>query len=371
MRYIEYLIVLGDAPPQLIANDIKMLSRPEGTEEDSTEEIEVALKKEEKDSLWKEGVIHPLSKETYFWNFSLVYREGIFDIIKWKSAIAWKEKKDEKEGHIMDKALFVGADGGVFFISIDEDIYDNFTKLANMMDVFLEKTKRNAPFLVYGLVENKQKIAELKTNKEMLKHVADVKKWATQHGGDFKIENLNEVKMNLSYLINEYAHYILTKFKTEANYSTLKVGEVHFLDYQDLTTLKEIETSLAEQAKAGQTIDNLLSSLVFNYLKMPEFQEEVIIPPPLEPVAQEEQKAEVVPPPPSKIKIILEEIRRGIRRQCPKCFNQDRTKIKEMQDKENIIMEFGVSKIYGWKYTCGLCGNIWRTEKFQFPKERK
>ena len=310
--------------------------------------------------MFPKGVIHHLSRESYVWNFSLVYREANFDIIKWKTSFAWKErdKVEKNQELIMEKGLFIGALAGIFFLMIDDNIYDNFNQLADMMDVFIDKTKNNAPFLVYGIIENKQKIAELKTNKDLLKNLGDVKKWTTQHGGDFKLENLNEIRMNLPYLITDYCHYILTKLKTKTFYSNLKLGEVHYLDFEDLSTLKEIEQSLAEQATAGKTADHLLSELFFKYLKMPEFQEE-IYEQPIELTKEEVPLGERIKP--SKIKIILEEIRKGIRRQCPKCFNYDRNKIREAIDRENIIMQN--PNIYGWKYICGECGNEWRTER--------
>lgn len=356
MRYIEYQVVIGDAPSEIIAKDIKELTLSTSMEDNGiTTEEELKI-----DPLWNEGVIHHLSKETYFWNFSLVYKKGNFDIIKWKTANAWKSQKSGDI--IIDKPMFIGVDAGVFFISIDENIDDNFTKLADLMDIFIEKTKKTSPFLVYGVIENKQKIAELKTNKELLKNLADVKKWTLQNGGVFRLENLKELKMNLVHLISDYAHFILTKLKTKTNYTALKLGEVHFLDYEDLTTLKEIEESLAEQTKAGETVDDLLSELFFKYFKMPEFQEEVFIPLP-EPEAEPEEvpKIEETKPSPSKIKMILREIRLGIRRQCPKCFNNERTKIREVIDRNHIIMEN--PNIYGFKFICGICGNEWKTQK--------
>jgi len=349
---------LGDSPPEIIIGDIKNLAHKEYysySDELSEEDI-----KKDHDALFPKGVIHHLSRESYVWNFSLVYREGNFDVIKWKTSFAWKEwdKVEENQEVIMEKGLFIGALAGIFFLMIDDNIYDNFNQLADMMDVFIDKTKNSAPFLVYGIIENKQKIAELKTNKDLLKNLGDVKKWTSQHGGDFKLENLNEIRMNLPYLITDYSHYILTKLKTKTLYSNLKLGEVHYLDFEDLSTLKEIEQSLAEQATAGKTADHLLSELFFKYLKMPEFQEEIYEHP------VELTKEEVPlgkPTTPSKIKIILEEIRKGIRRQCPKCFNYDRNKIREAIDRENIIMQN--PNIYGWKYICGECGNEWRTER--------
>ncbi|MCP4760576.1 MAG: hypothetical protein GY870_02270 [archaeon] len=355
IRYIEYQIIVGDAPPGLISNDLRDLA---GFDPDI--EAEVATQDVEEVLFYPVGKIHHLSEKSYVWNFSLVYRNKSFDIIKWKTAFAWKNEPQESEEILMEKALFIGTIAGVFFILIDENIDDNFNKLADIMDNFIEKTQ-NSPFLVYGIIENKKKAVELKTNPEMLKNLADVKKWVSQHGGEFRLENLKEIRMNRSYLINEYSHFILTKIKSKSNYPNLELGEVHFLDQEDIATLKEIETALTTQAKGGETVDQLLSDLFFTQLKKPEFQEEIEIQEEVAVELEEEIEKEVIQPPPSKIKIILEEIRRGIRRQCPKCFNKDRNMIYEEIDKNNIIMKN--PNIYGWKYRCGACSHEWKTEK--------
>ena len=342
----------------MITEDIRVLSTLERYEFEDTTPQEI-----DKDALFPETVIHHLSKTSYIWNFSLIYREGFFDIIKWKSAFAYRWKENKLEGTIeivMEKGLFIGAIAGIFFISVDEDIYENFNNLADMMDVFLEKTHGEAPFLVYGVIESKGKIAELKTNKDMMKNLGDVKKWVAQHGGEFRLENLAEIKMNLSYLINEYSYYILTHLKGITRYTDLRLGEVHFLDYDDLSALKEIEAALSEQVKVGETVDQLLSKLFFELLKKPEFQEEVYAPPSEATTAVEAVR-------PSKIKLILEEIRLGIRRQCPNCFNKDRNKIREVIDREHILMEN--PNIYGWKLICGLCGHEWKTKQFEWKSE--
>lgn len=361
MRYIEYQIVLGDSLPGIVLNDLRNLAHIEYyiSEETPTEnDIE-----QNQRALFPEGIVYHLPQESYVWNFTLVYREENFDIIKWRTSFAWKEiqKFDKNHELEMEKGLFIGASGGIFFILIDKDIYDNFNKLADLMDTFIEKTENiKAPFLVYGLIENKQKIKELKLNNELLRNLADIKKWVSQHGGDFRLDNLKEIKMNLSYIITDYSHFILSKLKTKTNYPDLQISEVHYLDYEDLSRLKEIEQSLSEQLKTGETTNKLLSKLFFKHLKMPEFQEEVYKPP-IEPVIEEINLKEPVKPTPSKIKVILEEIRKGIRRQCPKCFNNIHDKIREVIDRENIIMEN--PNIYGWKYVCGICGHIWRTER--------
>lgn len=371
MRYIEYNIVLGDSPPGVLIDDIKEIANP--IEDDRYDDYD---DEEGGSVLFPETVIHHLTKDNYVWNFSLIYREGNFDVIKWKTAFSWKQKKEaeeaeeqEKEAPLMNKALFIGASAGVFFIKLDENIYDNFNLLADMMDVFIEKTKSQAPFIVYALLEDKKAIVELKQNKDKLKHLADVKKWTAQNGGIFKLDTLSEIKMNITHLIQEYSHTILTHLEGKTTYPDLKLGEVHYLDYHDLTTLKEIERALQKQAKAGQTVDHLLSELFFEFLEQPEVKEEKIEPEEVseEDISvQEEGKeeiaidADVTKLSASKIKIVLEQIRKGIRRQCPKCFNHDRNKIREAIDWNHLIMQN--PNIYGFKYVCGMCGHEWRTE---------
>ncbi|MFX0031237.1 MAG: hypothetical protein ACFE8E_02960 [Candidatus Hodarchaeota archaeon] len=306
--------------------------------------------------LFPKGTIHHLSTETFFWSFSLVYKARRFDVIKWKTAFSWKEVVNESGRKIqeIDKGLFIGVIGGIFFFLIDENIDRNYIKLAEMIDIFIQKTNQEAPFLVYGLLESKQKVAELKTNSEMLKNLADIKSLVSKYGGEFKIDNLKEIKMNLPHLIREYSHYILVNFKSSStNYSDLKFNQVYFLDYEDLTALKEIELSLSEQLEAGETVDELLSELFFKYLK--QYQEE-------RELAAETTKTEKVHKPiPEKaqvIKVIIEEIKKGIRRQCPKCLNNDRNRIREVIDRDNVIMEN--PNIYGFKYICGMCGHEFR-----------
>ncbi|MGV9173477.1 MAG: hypothetical protein ACOC44_09845 [Promethearchaeia archaeon] len=345
---------MGDSPPKLIIDQIRDMAKP--VEYRELEKIEEA--EENKDLLWDEGVIHHLAESNYSWNFSLVYKSSNFDIIKWKTGFAWKR---DGEKPIVDKSMFVGASAGIFFIEITERIKESFGHLKRLVETFINKTRGQAPFLVYAVLENKQKIAQLKNNKKMFKNLAIVKKWTSSKGGKLRLENLTEMQMNPAYLINDYSHFILTNLEGKTNYPELEVNEVHFLDYDDLRNLKEIERSLAKQVKEGQTIDHLLSELVFEYLQMPQFQEEETLP--VEEVIKPEP--EDLKAKPSKIKKILEEIRKGIRRQCPKCFNKDRDKIREVLDKDNIIMQLGggANNIYGFKYICGVCGAEWITEK--------
>ena len=310
------------------------------------------IEEEDKEALFPERIVHHLMKESYVWNFSLIYRNRNFDLIKWKTSFTWKES-DSKE-LTMEKGLFIGASGGVFIIGIDENIAVNFLRLADIMNTFIQKTfVSEAPFIVYAVVEDKKKIEDLKKNKEMLKNIADIKNWVSQRKGEFRLENLKEIKNNLIYFMQDFIHYLLSKLKSKTNYPDLELGEVHYLDYHDISTLKEIEGSLTQQLKSGESVDDLLSELFLKYLKMPEIQKEVV---------QEQLEISKAPVPSStKVKLILEEIRKGIRRQCPKCHNNERNKIREVIDKDNLIMEN--PNIYGFKYICGICGFEWRTKK--------
>jgi len=297
-----------------------------------------------------------------------VYQARSFDVIKWKTAFSWKEAMDEKgiKKYEIEKGLFIGVVAGIFFFLIDENIDRNYIQLAEMIDIFIQKTNQEAPFLVYGLLESKKKVTELKTNKEMLKNLADIKSLVSKYGGEFKLENLKEIKINLPSLIREYSHYILTTFKSSAtNYTKLKLNQVYFLDYEDLTALREIELSLSQQLKAGETVDELLAELFFKYLK--QYQEKI------EPVIEEPAPQEVEKPIPKRdqiIKVIIEEIKKGIRRQCPECLNNDRNKIREVLDKDNIIMEN--PNIYGFKYVCGMCGcEFTKTDMIKKVKEEQ
>ncbi|MFX1256745.1 MAG: hypothetical protein ACFFAN_02715 [Promethearchaeota archaeon] len=46
------------------------------------------------------------------------------------------------------------------------------------------------------------------------------------------------------------------------------------------------------------------------------------------------------------------------RRKCPKCDNDDHMMIHESIDKTNIILDY--PRMYGKKFRCGLCGQMWR-----------
>jgi len=48
------------------------------------------------------------------------------------------------------------------------------------------------------------------------------------------------------------------------------------------------------------------------------------------------------------------------RRKCPKCNEENKSMIHELEDKTNIINAY--PRIYGKKYRCGQCSTIWREE---------
>ena len=55
--------------------------------------------------------------------------------------------------------------------------------------------------------------------------------------------------------------------------------------------------------------------------------------------------------------ILTVEVPEG-RRRCPNCSTEDPHMIHESVDKSNIILDY--PRVYGKKYTCGNCGQIWR-----------
>lgn len=46
------------------------------------------------------------------------------------------------------------------------------------------------------------------------------------------------------------------------------------------------------------------------------------------------------------------------RRRCPSCGEENKYRIKESTDKQNIIMDY--PRVYGKKFKCGNCGTEWR-----------
>jgi len=46
------------------------------------------------------------------------------------------------------------------------------------------------------------------------------------------------------------------------------------------------------------------------------------------------------------------------RRKCPKCGEENKFTIHELEDKTNVINDY--PRIYGKKYRCGKCGILWR-----------
>ena len=58
------------------------------------------------------------------------------------------------------------------------------------------------------------------------------------------------------------------------------------------------------------------------------------------------------------MKKVINEIQKTIRRTCPNCGNNNRKVIREIIDREHIIMEN--PNVYGLKYICGKCGFEWK-----------
>jgi hypothetical protein len=284
-----------------------------------------------------------------FWNFSLIFHKNNFDVIKWKNSIAWADKQEE----VIDKGKFIGSSAGLFFFDVNDE--SSWINTQKMVEIFRSKTLHESHFLLVGLVENKVAIQNLKTNKEKLQDLGDIKKWVSQRNGTFKLENLAELKLNLTLFLNELSHFFLQNIKNLTDFSKVELKEVFYIDYEDLEDLKNIELMLESQAEAGESVDELLTELFLEHLKTPKVQvEDVSIDKPLkEGVKKIEKRVELLP-----IKKILKRISDDMRRMCPVCGNQNRKMIREVLDKKYVIMDY--PRVYGTKLICGLCGAEWR-----------
>ena len=285
-----------------------------------------------------------------YWNFTLIFRSGAFDLIKWKNFIAWSEKEEDT----IDKGKFIGSSAGLFFFDVNDA--KSWEGAKELIEVFGEKTNFEAPFLLYGLVENKAAVLQLKTDKEKLEGLAYIRKWVSERNGVFKLENLADIKLNLTLFINEFSFALLQSIKDLTDFSEVKLKQIFYLDYEDLEELKNIEILLERQAKEVEgDIDDMLLKLFLQYMKVPEVK--------VEEVAVEEPALEVEvvveePPKPIPIKEILRKIKETLRRTCPICSNQNRNMIREVVDRDYIIMDY--PRVYGMKLICGQCGAQWR-----------
>ncbi|MHA2007869.1 MAG: hypothetical protein ACXABO_10910 [Promethearchaeota archaeon] len=112
----------------------------------------------------------------------------------------------------------------------------------------------------------------------------------------------------------------------------------------------------AESVLEGEDADDRVAQAI-----QPEFKSEV------KDVSPEEVKAEIsevkasgaAPGIPGRTdtSILTVEAPEG-RRSCPECSTEDPHMIHESVDKSNIILDY--PRVYGKKYTCGNCGQIWR-----------
>lgn len=193
---------------------------------------------------------------------------------------------------------------------------------------------------------------------------------------NFQLENLVEensmLKMEIESLKNKNF-----KLQTENNSlrrerENLKSEQVNIsILEREINSLREMITVLAQEKEAIEksTLQTQQKVVSENHIELeePVIVTEEVQPKEITPSQEELKKSRKKSKKPKKKKLSQEEIKAiqekheamaPARRRCPTCLNLNIKYIREMQDKNNILMQN--PKIYGKKYRCGICGTEWR-----------
>ena len=92
-------------------------------------------------------------------------------------------------------------------------------------------------------------------------------------------------------------------------------------------------------------------------MKLPKLEDSILVKPTLRETSDTEIKTEDFIRFDKEKKLEQEETSER-KRKCPKCANTNKAQIREMLDKNNVILAY--PKMYGKKYVCGQCGTEWR-----------
>ncbi|MFX1356845.1 MAG: hypothetical protein ACFFA8_06115 [Promethearchaeota archaeon] len=263
----------------------------------------------------------------------------------------------------------------------------------------------------------KNKVKNLESEKEILTHNIDALKSqqasSSQSKPEFiklnlKIQNLENERANLLENINNLKSKILQESELEQIVDTLKNKNVQLEQQTEelSSTIERLKREKFTVIKLENTVSDLKSKIkeLENEnlrLKGKEMEEE--IEPKIEPTYEIESPIEQnkiiekikssIPPlnfeaktrtkPKEFVLLKEEQIESNIKfdektqvssysgaeetydvdsterkKICPRCGNKNSSQIREMDDKNNIILAY--PKIYGKKYICGQCGTEWR-----------
>ncbi len=338
MKYVLHKIIISDDPGAEIYQELAEAWTP-------INEIDANYK----------GPLH-------HWTF---YQLGDFDqlevsIVKWELWSCWRLNAKEPE---INKGAFIGADTLLGFYYSERE--SSFSNLKNNVELFLEKRNlAQAPIMVYALdVKSREKIP-----KEHLEYVIS-------KGGNIMPVSLGVLKKRTDLVAKRLFQSFVKIFDAQKcedlniqnNWWHISLEELRKILEADQKGKKLVPRH--KQKEEGLEVEKLKpkpieakKEFTARKLTLEDLDEEdrkhVAIGPNGEIIPKEEieQKTE---------EELLELVKKGfelpdwvvIPRHCPKCFNQNQASIREVDDKDNILMER--PKIYGKKFICGNCGKEW------------
>jgi len=268
-------------------------------------------------------------------------------IVKWE---VWSQYRLRGNFEDLNKSAYIGVTCGLFIYYPKNP--DSYKKLKESTNLFFEKRRSDiAPFTVLAIVE-----------KDESEIPDEHKNFIEANGGNINILTESFLEKNIQKIII----FTFINFLKELRPEFCKSLEIE-RNFWSLT-LPELRAILIADRQGIQLQSRHLSPLdekIFE-IKIEEDEEEL---------TEEELKSVAISPEGDVIPIskeitpseVLELIKKGyklpawvvIPRHCSKCFNQNQNSIREIEDKNVVLMEY--PRIYGMKFICGNCGHSWRS----------
>ncbi|UYP46080.1 hypothetical protein NEF87_002365 [Candidatus Lokiarchaeum ossiferum] len=300
----------------------------------------------------------------HFWMF---YQLGDFDqqthIIKWEIWSTWRLKQNFDD---FNKGIYIGATCGLFFYY--PDIPASYAQLKKTMNVFFEKRKTKiAPFFIVALSDLGHN--DIPTEQQL---------FIESNGGKILPLATEVLDKDMRPLLNKLFKIFLQELDPERcrqidiqkNYWALSLEELQKILYEDKNGIKirprhtpPLASPIASYPKTEeQSIEVPRAKPGFEARKLTEAD-----------LTEEERKHIAISPDGDIVLLekdisqdkIVEMVSKGyqlpawivVPRHCPKCLNQNQAMIREVIDRDNVLMQYPT--IYGKKYICGNCGNDW------------
>ncbi len=300
----------------------------------------------------------------HYWSF---FQLGDFDyldvtIVKWELWSCWHLKGEKRE---VNKGAFIGTNALLGFYHSEEE--NSFQNIQKMVSLFVEKRKsRQSPIIVYDLDRNKidnipkEQLIFFKENNVNLFFVKEK-----------VLKKKNNVILNKLFgsFVKTFNPRKARDLEITKNWWNIDMEELRRILKADRGGIKleprhKKEEKVVEEEKVEKEEEVFKKKEGFTQRKLS-----------LEDLSDEDLKhvaigpdGEIIPREELEEKDeeeILELVKEGyqlpdwvvIPRHCPKCFNQNQRSIREVDNKDVILMER--PRIYAKKYICGKCGNEW------------